>query len=90
MPANDGTSRVWYMILENIEGKIKYTHRYLNYNYKQASSLMEENNLPIEYTKTLISGIWDNMEILPKIEKELQGIPYDFETITKEYQTIKK
>ncbi|WP_298485330.1 metallophosphoesterase family protein [uncultured Maribacter sp.] len=90
MPANDGTSRVWYMILENIEGSINYTHRYLNYNYEQASSLMEENNLPIEYTKTLVSGIWDNMEILPEIEKKLQGIPYDFETYIKEYQTIKK
>jgi hypothetical protein len=27
---------------------------------------MLDNGLPKEYAKTILSGIWDNMEILPK------------------------
>lgn len=75
MPANDGTTRVWYMILETKKGKIKYTHRSFEYDYTTAQQLMYKNHLPEEYADTLASGIWDNMEILPEIEKMGQGIP---------------
>lgn len=34
---------------------------------------MQKNRLPAEYAVTLQTGIWDNMEILPDVEKELQG-----------------
>ena len=35
---------------------------------------------PEEYAGTLASGIWDNMEILPEIEKMGQGIPIYLDT----------
>jgi hypothetical protein len=34
---------------------------------------MVENNLPRQYAKTLLSGLWDNCEILPETETLAQG-----------------
>lgn len=87
MPANDGTARTWYMILEEIDGKITYTHQYLEYDHNTAHRLMLDRHLPPEYADTLLSGIWDNMEVLPKTERHLQGTPYNFEN-EKKYISI--
>ena len=78
MPANDGTTRVWYMILELEDGEIKYTHQSFEYDAATAQKLMYNNHLPEAYGDTLTSGIWDNMEILPEVEKMGQGIPIYF------------
>lgn len=72
MPANDGTPRVWYMIL-NDDGKLEYAHKTLHYNFTKASKLMQTNELTPEYAKTLVTGIWDNCEILPEKEILQQG-----------------
>ena len=34
---------------------------------------MQANGLPDSYAHTLLTGIWDNCEILPAAEKALQG-----------------
>lgn len=75
MPANDGTTRVWYVILDEKDGEIQVNHHAFEYDFKTAQQLMLQNHLPEEYADTLSSGIWDNMEILPEIEKMGQGIP---------------
>lgn len=75
MPANDGTTRVWYVLMDIAEGEIKYTYRSFEYDYLTTQQLMYKNHLPEAYADTLSSGIWDNMEILPEIEKMGQGIP---------------
>ncbi len=80
MPGNDGTTRVWYLILEVNTGEIKYTHRSFEYDYTTAQQLMFKNHLPVAYADTLSSGFWDNMEILPEIEKMGQGIPIYLDT----------
>lgn len=79
MPANDGTPRVWYLVLQKMDGKTQYTHHYLEYDHQTTYQLMRKNHLPFEYAETLQSGIWDNMEILPVDEKRLKGIPHNFE-----------
>ena len=84
MPANDGTTRVWYMLLEIEKGELKYTHRSFDYDYKKAQQLMFKNHLPEEYADTLSSGIWDNMEILPELEKMGQGIPIHLDDTQKQ------
>ncbi len=78
MPANDGTQRVWYALLEEENGRLKYTHQYLEYDYQKAYDLMKSNHLPMEYAETLVSGLWDNMEILPEVERRQVGLPYNF------------
>ena len=72
MPANDGEPHVWYMTF-NDDGLFKYNHHTLKYNYKLTSSLMQNGLLPEEYARTIITGIWDNTEILPAYESGLQG-----------------
>ncbi len=78
MPANDGTTRVWYMLLNVIDSEVSYTHQSFEYDAETAQRLMYKNHLPEAYGDTLTSGIWDNMEILPEIEKMGQGIPIHF------------
>ncbi len=90
MPANDGTPRVWYMLLEEVEGKLKYTHRSFEYDYHTAKQLMHINFLPEAYADTLQTGLWDNMEILPELEKMAQGIPIDFNTNSKTNKNTKQ
>jgi alkylhydroperoxidase/carboxymuconolactone decarboxylase family protein len=78
MPANDGTPRVWYMIMDIVANEVTYTHHSFEYDAETAQKLMYKNHLPEAYGDTLTSGIWDNMEILPEIEKMGQGIPIYF------------
>ena len=73
MPANDGTSSVWYAILDDSANNFEFTHHAMHYNHALASNLMKKENLPQEYARTLITGIWDNTEILPAFESGLQG-----------------
>lgn len=79
MPANDGTTRVWYMVLEkNAANEVLFSHHSFHYDHKKAADLMDENKLPSEYAHTLRTGLWDNCEILPEAETEAQGIFLDF------------
>jgi predicted phosphodiesterase len=72
MPANDGSQQTWYTIidLENETIELKS----LEYDAQLSSKKMVENKLPMEYARTLVTGIWDNCEILPEKETAEQGI----------------
>ena len=72
MPANEGHSGVWYMILDDKNG-FTFKHHILNYDYKTTYNLMNKAGLPKEYAETLITGLWDNMEILPEYEQKFKG-----------------
>ena len=79
MPANDGTTRVWYMRLhENAHGPF-FTHEHFEYDHSTAADLMRRNHLPPEYAHTLETGLWDNCEILPDAETREQGFRLEFE-----------
>ena len=73
MPANDGSPQVWYAILDDTNGSLEFSHYNLDYNYKLTNKLMQNGLLPEEYARTIITGIWDNTEILPAVESGLQG-----------------
>lgn len=74
MPANDGDARTWYAVIEpDVEDNVMYTFGRLPYDNSTASKLMNEHNLPVQYAKTLLDGIWDNCEILPAEETLAQG-----------------
>lgn len=77
MPANDGTTRVWYMLLNDEKG-LQFEHRSFQYDHDLAQQLMIDKNLPLSYAKTLGSGIWDNCEILPEEETSQQGVEISF------------
>ncbi len=74
MPANDGTSKVWYAIMDDSNGNLNFEHHRLDYNYELANKLMQNGLLPEAYARTIVTGIWDNTEILPDVESGLQGL----------------
>ncbi len=73
MPANDGTPSVWYAILDDANETFNFKHHQFDYNHRLTSKLMQNGLLPEEYARTIITGIWDNTEILPAVESGLQG-----------------
>ncbi len=76
MPANNGQTSVWYMILN--DEPFSFQHHVLNYDYQTAAQLMNENQLLPQYAHTLQTGIWDNCDILPVLETQQQGKPIIF------------
>lgn len=78
MPANDGQTAVWYMIVEEKDGELNFEHQQLSYDFETTAKLMIENKLPQEYARTIVDGIWDNMEILPEAEIKQQGKQIQF------------
>jgi predicted phosphodiesterase len=79
MPANDGTTRVWYMLIDlDKESNLSFSHEHFTYNHKKAADLMQQKGLTPEYAKTLNTGIWDNCEILPLEETKAQAKPLHF------------
>ena len=73
MPANDGNPSVWYAILNDTTGLLDLKHYTLDYNHQLTNTYMQNGILPEEYARTIITGIWDNTEILPPVESGLQG-----------------
>lgn len=79
MPANDGTPRVWYAVVNtDANGTPQCTHHALSYDHAAAADRMTANRLPAPYALTLSTGIWDNCEILPETESRAQGVPICF------------
>lgn len=74
MPANDGSTRVWFATAEVVAGILDFRFHQLDYDYRKAKEAMIENHLPISYANTLETGLWDNCEILPAEETRRQGI----------------
>lgn len=82
MPANDATQDVWYMIIKTgPNGEFLFEHHSFAYDYKETHRLMTQYNLPEAYRKTILSGVWDNCEILPKEETAKQGQALDLNRI---------
>ncbi len=77
MPANDGTPRVWFAMLDDAGGQLDYSFHALQYDYKEARRRMLAQPLPKSYALTLDNGLWDNTEIMPELEASWTGLPID-------------
>ncbi len=75
MPANDASTKVWYLTLPATDQKLHPTFHSLAYDFGTAATRMEEAKLPLAYAHTLRTGLWDNCDILPAIETQQQGCP---------------
>ncbi len=73
MPANDGTSDVWYSLLTPSQEAIKITHHRLTYDYQKAALRMRKEHLAEDYAKALETGYWPNLDILPLSERAITG-----------------
>lgn len=75
MPANDAETKVWYALVDTEKNSVSYEFARLSYDNELTAQLMNKHNLPQQYAKTIIDGVWDNCEILPDIETAAQGQP---------------
>lgn len=73
MPANDGTRRVWYAVLQPARTGIAATLQPLDYDAEAAAAAMRAGDLPAAYADTLLSGLWPSLDILPSVERAAAG-----------------
>lgn len=82
MPANDGTNRGWYSLLEPQQHGIKFSHIPLNYDHNTASEKIRATHaLPNDYADALDTGLWPSDDIMPPDDRQRRGIPLAPETI---------
>jgi predicted phosphodiesterase len=73
MPANDGTSDVWYgLITPEDRGIALSTHR-LAYDHQGAAAAMRRSGHANGYARTLVTGLWPSLDILPPPERAETG-----------------
>ncbi|MBN1970555.1 MAG: metallophosphoesterase family protein [Candidatus Delongbacteria bacterium] len=77
LPANDGTSRVWYGLIEKVENDIVFKILPLEYDFKSEQKFMKQFDMPEEYSITLETGLWPDESILPDFEKSQRGVQID-------------
>lgn len=77
MPANDGTPRTWFSVLQPEEEALRVTHHPLTYNHEAAAKKMRERDLPPGYSNALTTGLWPSLDVLPPIEAAQTGRPLD-------------
>ncbi len=77
IPANDGTARVWYAILEEKHGRIDVQIRALTYDPSPSIKAMNERGLASGYRDSLSTGLWPSMDVLPETETRQTGVALD-------------
>ena len=73
IPANDGTPRVWFSVLEPVPDAIEIWHLPLDYDHATASAAMRAACLPEGYAGALRSGLWPSLDVLPPEELARTG-----------------
>ena len=69
-PANDGTTHVWYAVIEERGNELAIEHRPLVYDHQALAREMAAEELPPEFIETVLTGWWTTcLEILPPKER---------------------
>jgi predicted phosphodiesterase len=81
MPANDGSSDGWYMLLDPDQNGFELSWHRLRYPAEISQSTTREAGMEA-YANALIDGLWPTLDILPAIEREQRGKPLKPSTIS--------
>ena len=73
MPANDGTTRVWFSLLTPAAAGLRIEHRALDYDHAAAAAKMRARGFPTGYADCLASGLWPSCDVLPPAERAARG-----------------
>lgn len=69
-PENDGTTNVWYTLLEFSPNALTVEFVPVEYNHHRLAREMREEGLPNEFVETVYSGWWSTcLEVLPAKER---------------------
>ena len=74
MPANDGTADVWYGLVRRIGGELSLSTHRLAYDHAGAAAAMRRHAHADGYARTLVTGLWPSLDILPPAEATATGI----------------
>ena len=81
MPANDARSNTYYVLITPHEDGLEFSFHELVYDYGLSAEKMRRNNLAEVYAKTLETGVWSSLDVLPDTEKEKTASPLNLETV---------
>lgn len=68
MPANDGSTSTWYALLEADGNGLRIEHHRLTYDHQEAANRMLSVGLSEAYARTLETGLWPSLDVLPERE----------------------
>ncbi len=76
MPANDGTPGVWYGLIQGLgEGGVELSTHRLDYDHLGAAAAMRRCGHANGYARTLVTGLWPSLDVLPEAERAGAGRP---------------
>lgn len=73
MPANDGTTDVWYGLVTPTENGVALSTHRLAYDHHAAAAGMRRFGYANGYARTLVTGLWPSLDVLPPIERAETG-----------------
>ncbi len=73
MPANDGTPRGWFAMLDPGPAGLAVSLEPLHYDHDEAVARMRRAGLESGYRDALTSGLWPSQDVLPPAERERRG-----------------
>jgi predicted phosphodiesterase len=73
MPANDGTPDVWYGLIGNEGGQVVLSTHRLSYDHVAAAAGMRRFGHANGYARSLITGLWPSLDVLPPTERAAAG-----------------
>jgi predicted phosphodiesterase len=73
MPANDGTAQVWYGLIGLEDGDLLLSTRRLAYDHQGAAAAMRRSGHANGYARTLVTGLWPSLDVLPQAERAATG-----------------
>jgi hypothetical protein len=75
MPANDGTTDTWYGLIETRGDHIALSTHQLAYDHQGAAAAMRKwGHAANTYARSLITGLWPSLDVLPTHEKASTGM----------------
>lgn len=74
MPANDGTTDGWYGLVRPTPTGLKLTTHRLRYDHVATAAAMRRHGHANEYARTLVTGRWPSLDVLPPAERAAAGI----------------
>jgi len=80
MPANDGGSHGWYMLIDPIAGGAKVSWHRLDYDHTTSRRTTIAAGMA-EYGQALLDGRWPNIDILPATESRQSGQPLNLQAL---------
>lgn len=73
VPANDGTPETWYGLIRVGDGAVTLSTHRLAYDHQRAAALMRRWGHANGYARSLVTGLWPSLDVLPPQERAATG-----------------